>query len=216
MKKLLLSLVAASIIYSCSDNKKQSTISTTEEKEIIKIDSTLITDSGWGPVTKTADIGSLKNIYGEANVKDETICGPECADSIDVTKIYSGTQNEFIVYWKDSLYHKTISFIETMLENAPYHTASNIKTGSTLNDLLKLNGKKINFSGFGWDYGGYIQSYNKGLLENSAVNFRLDLPETNENSLLGDTELNTDMPAVKKALDKIFVWQISLSFSKGE
>lgn len=33
-------------------------------------------------------MADLQAIYGVANVKDERICGPECADSIDVTRIY--------------------------------------------------------------------------------------------------------------------------------
>jgi hypothetical protein len=91
-----------------------------------------------------------------------------------------------------------------------------LKIGSTMQDLLQQNGQKINFSGFGWDYGGYIISYNKGALENSRIGFRLDLVEGDTNELLGDTELNTDMPAVKKVLDKIQVYQLSLSFNKDQ
>jgi hypothetical protein len=82
-------------------------------------------------------------------------------------------------------------------------------------DLLKINGRKINFSGFGWDYGGYIISYNGGALDNSNVNFRMDLVSGADEGLVGDTEVNTDMPSVKKVLDSIRIWQISLNFNRG-
>jgi len=136
MKKIILPLlIIATIIYSCAGKDKK-TISITEKPEV-KIDSTLLTDSSWGLINKSTDFAGLLAMYGVANVKNERICGPECADSIDITKIYPEKSNEFIVYWKDSLYHKAIAFIETYLPDGPYHTANGLKIGSTLENLLK-------------------------------------------------------------------------------
>jgi len=213
MKKLFFATLVITIAWSCANDKKPTPVF--EEKMLVSIDSTLITDSSWGPISEKTDFVLLKQAYGNENVKDERICGAECVDSIDVTRIYPDSPKEFVVYWKDSLYHKAISFIEARAENSPYHTAAGLKIGSTLQDLLKENGKPISFSGFGWDYGGYVQSFQLGKLDKSSIGFRLDIAETNDNALQGDTELNTDMPAVKKAIDKITVWTISLSFNKA-
>ena len=214
MKKFILPLlVITTIIYSCGNKDKKAT--PVSEKSEVKIDSTLITDTSWGSITKNTDIAGLHAAYGAGNVKDERICGLECADSIDVTKIYPEKNNEFIVYWKDSLYHKSISFIETYLPDGSYHTASSLKIGSTLEALLKVNGKKIIFSGFDWDYGGYIQDYGMGALQESPVGFHLAIDEDGGTELSGDTELNTDMPEVKKNLVKIRISTLSLSFSKN-
>ncbi len=213
MKKIILPLLLiAIIIYSCG-NKDKKAIPVAEKSEV-KIDSTLITDSSWGLITKKTDFAGLQAIYGSVNVKDERICGPECADSIDVTRIYSEKKNEFIVYWKDSLYHKSIAFIETYLPEGPYHTANGLKIGSALEELLKINGKKIIFSGFDWDYGGSIQDYGMGTLQNSPISFRLGLDEDAGTELSGDTEFNTEMPEVKKNITKIKISTVSLSFSK--
>ncbi len=211
MKKIILHLlIIATIIYSCAGKDKKTT-SVTEKPEV-KIDSTLITDSSWGLITKNTDFAGLQTIYGASNVKNERICGPECADSIDVTKIYPEKSNEFIVYWKDSLYHKAIAFIETYLPDGPYHTANGIKMGSTLENLLNINGKQIIFSGFDWDYGGSIQDYGMGTLQNSPLGFRLSMDENGGTELSGDSEFNTEMPEVKKNLTKIKISSISLSF----
>ena len=213
MKKIILPLLLiAIIIYSCG-NKDKKAIPVAEKSEV-KIDSTLITDSSWGLITKKTDFAGLQAIYGSVNVKDERICGPECADSIDVTRIYSEKKNEFIVYWKDSLYHKSIAFIETYLPEGPYHTANGLKIGSALEELLKINGKQIIFSGFDWDYGGSIQDYGMGTLQNSPISFRLGLDEDAGTELSGDTEFNTEMPEVKKNITKIKISTVSLSFSK--
>lgn len=214
MKNFFLVFVTAVAICSCNNDKKENAGTTPETKVEAKIDSMLITDSSWGAVTAKTDFAALQNIFGTTNVKDERICGPECIDSIDVTIIYPETNKEIIIHWKDSFYHKKIVYLESYREGCPYHTSAGLKAGSILKELLALNGKKITFAGFGWDYGGYIHSYNGGTLDSSSVSFRLDLMENASDSLFGDTELNTDMPVVQKVLDKIRVYQVSLSFYK--
>lgn len=213
MKKILASLILAAIICGCKNDKKENSV---EIKDAVKIDSTLITDSSWGAITQATDVGELKKTFGAENVKNERICGAECVDSVDVTIIYPGDKREVIVYWLDTFYLKKIAFLQSGMPDAPYHTSTGLKMGSTLTDLLRVNGQKINFAGFGWDYGGYVQSYNGGTLDRSPVQFRLDLMEDSGNDLLGDVELNTDMESVKKVMDKIRVWQISFVPGKKE
>lgn len=113
MKKfLLLGLIVCSF-YACKskDSKKD----TVDMKDTIAADSTLITDSSWGLINSKTDFESLKQQYGASNVKNETICGPECADSIDVTIVYATTPKEMIVYWKDGGYHKTVEVVESAM-----------------------------------------------------------------------------------------------------
>jgi hypothetical protein len=165
-------------------------------------------------ITKNTDFAGLQAVYGTSNVKDERICGPECADSIDVTKVYPEKNNEFIVYWKDSLYHKAIANIESYRAEGLYHTASGLKIGSTLEDLLKINGKKITFSGFDWDYGGFIQDYHMGTLQNSPFIFHLGIDEDAGTEISGDSNFNTEMPAVKKTIHKIKINFLGLLFNK--
>jgi hypothetical protein len=213
MKQFLGLLISAIILWSCSNDKKQKA---DDNKISVVVDSTLVSDSAWGLITNKTDFAGLQTIFGATNVLNERVCGPECIDSIDVTKIYAGTAKEIKVYWQDSAYHKKIGMLESYAEGSPYHTASGLKIGSSLKDILLLNGKQITFSGFGWDYGGYIQSFSSGTLEKSPIHFRLDLMEDSGTELLGDIELNSNMPAVQKMLDKIKVYQLSLSFYKDE
>ncbi len=216
MKKILVLLILVAAIWGCKNDKAEKNVNNKFDVEVPLLDSTLITDTSWGQIHKNADFEELQNIFGSANVKNERICGPECADSVDVTFVYKGDKKEITVYWMDTFYLKKIAFLESWQPDAPYHTAEGLKMGSTLSDLLRVNGQKITFSGFGWDYGGYVQSYNNGTLEKSAAKFRLDLDDYSDNSLVGDVELNTDMPSVKKVLDKIKVWQISFVPGKNE
>lgn len=206
--RLIIALLFAGTIWSCNTDKKTTS---REDKKTIAIDSTLVTDSSWGPINKNANLATLETLYGKANLKDEWICGPECADTILVTKIYPEQAKEITVYWDDSAFHKKIMMLEVYRDSTPYHTVHGLKSGSTLSDILKVNGQKINFSGFSWDYGGFIQSYNNGALEKSPINFRLEY-RGNALDLDGDIELDTDMPHVKKAMDSIYNYYLSLSF----
>jgi hypothetical protein len=208
--KFIIPLLLVMIIYSCKNEEKQ--IPDVEKKGSLT-DSTLVTDSSWGPIKQDADLAMLEKLYGKSNIKDEWICGPECADTIHVTKIFPDQAQEITVFWDDSAFHKKIMMLEVYRDGNPYHTVHGLKSGSTLNDILKVNGQKITFSGFGWDYGGFIHSYNNGALERSPINFRLDY-RGSQLDLDGDIELNTNMPHVKKALDSIYNYYLSLSFRK--
>src|SRR6185503_13295444 len=118
MRIILCCITAVLLIVSCkSKDKKQTGGETviTENKD--KGDSLLLTDSSWGWINASANIDVLKNLYGDANIKDETICGAECIDSVDVTMVYPGSDRAFIVYWEDSFYHKRIGFIRCYTQN---------------------------------------------------------------------------------------------------
>jgi hypothetical protein len=218
MRIFICCIAAIVLVVSCKQkDKKQGDEKTTQEIKNVS-DSVLVTDSTWGSITVSSDFDDLKKMYGESNIKDETICGPECVDSVDVTLVYPGSNKEFIVYWEDSLYHKKIGLIRCYTKDAPYHTTGGIKIGTTLEELLKMNGKPISFFGFGWDYGGTVFSLNHGVLENSNVRFNLDISEntTGDNAVYGDTEISSDMPAVKKLQDKIHVSELMLPINRYE
>lgn len=220
MKKLILILPALIFFISCqSKNEAKKTdisnadSSANEDIHYYKIDLIQISDSSWGSVTKNTRFEDLQMIYGEQNVKDERICGPECIDSLDVTQVYPGTNKAFTVYWKEKQYHKKIEMIECYTEESPYRTASDIGIGTSLQYLLELNGKKITFYGFGWDYGGGIVSFNGGKLEKSKLHYILDMTyDTTGHSIMGDAAFNTDMPEVQQHIGKIFVDKMVLSF----
>lgn len=213
MKKLLLVSLVAFII-GCTNEKK-------DNREIVKvkeptIDSMLITDSSWGLITAATDFERLVAYYGKEKIEDRRVCDLECQDSINVTILLPNTRNESTIYWKDGAYHKTIDRIECYWDSSAWHTSNGVKIGSGLSDLVRLNGKKINFYGFGWDYGGTITSYNDGALEHSRIFYMLSLGEYSADKLLGEIGLDSDMPEVKKHADKITIRSISLVMNRAE
>lgn len=205
---LLLTVIIALVFTSCHDNEDKKA----DKPQEVDTNKFLLTDSSWGKIRLATTYKDLVDIFGESSIVNERICGPECVDSLDVTIIKRGTPEEIIVYWHINRYQQEIASLQSYAEGAPYHTLQGLKIGSTLAELLKINKQHINFAGFGWDYGGYIHTYNGGTLENTPVQFRLELDEENSNALQGDTELHSEMEEVKERLDKIRIAQIYLSF----
>lgn len=203
------------LFISCKNSDKKTAGTPVPDKPVI--DPLLITDSTWGLIHENMSFSDLQVLYGhDSLLKDARICGAECVDSVDVTILYPGSKNESTIYWKDSAYHRTISFIECYGDRSDWHTADTLKIGTGFKELLRLNGRSISFSGFGWDYGGEISSFNGGTLENSPIRYSIADTTDIDNSLYGDTELNTDMPAVKKELEKITIRAIRLLFNRKD
>lgn len=212
MKKAhLIPVLFLLIFYSCKQKEKGAA---DNKIPATSIDSFLVTDSSWGMITAQTDIAKLKAVYGESNLLDIRECDAECMDSIDVTKLFPGTKNEVTIYWDDTAYHQIIREINCFGDNPDWHSAEGIKMGSGLRDLLAINGKKISFYGFGWDYSGGVVGYNGGKLENSFIQYRLGYKEgvKVDQSLYGDTALDSDMPEVQKILDQIYIEWITLNF----
>ncbi len=128
----------------------------------VKISEYLITDTSFGRINKSTDLKKLIELFGKKNISDGIEYGAEGQDSFIVTHIYPNTNKEIIIGWKQKKLHKEIVSAECLAENSPYHTINNLKVGSTLKELLQVNGKRINFYGTGWDYGGLITSFNNG------------------------------------------------------
>jgi hypothetical protein len=225
MKQLLCIVIITAILFNgCKEQgtktadvsqlKNDSATSPPITNNSISIDEYLITDTSFGKITPATTYKHLEELFGKNNLKDEIQYGAEGLDSFMVTKIFPNTPKELVIWWQENNYHKIISSVISYNENAPYHTADGLKTGSTLDKLLRVNGKNITFMGTDWDYGGYITSYNNGKFEKSKVAFRLASTPGMDQDLMGDAEFNNDMPLVKNNLQKIKIHEISVLFKK--
>lgn len=106
----------------------------------------------------------------------------------------------------------TIDNIMIRQPSSNWSTSDGIKIGMKLDDLARINGKPITFSGFGWDYGGFILSFNNGKLSQFDAGMTLSLGEPDNldglEEFMGDVECST---ANKKILGKgVKVVEISI------
>lgn len=201
-------------IFSCDQQEKISAIDTNDSVKISEppspVNEYLITDTSFGQIIRSTTYDDLKKMFG-SNIADTIAYGAEGLDSFIVTKAYSNTSKEIVISWYKNN-RKAIAEVYSVMENSPYHTIEGLQVGSTLKKLLDVNGKKINFYGTGWDYGGAINSFNNGKFEKSNIFFSLDARE-NAEDVMGDQELNTDMPRVKQNLEKLYIGRIAVLFN---
>lgn len=147
----------------------------------------------------------LMDKFGKENVTRSIDYLPEGMGEYSVTKMYEGTPDEVIINWEDTTKFEKISFVEIKGSEAnKWSTSEGLKLGMGLDELVKINEKAVEFSGFGWDYAGFVQ-FKEGKLENKKIGVRLDLPKEKYenpdkyNALMGDTMLSSDTDLVKEA-----------------
>lgn len=163
---------------------------------------------------KISDEKELIEKYGKENVKYDTIWGAEGEFTMG-TVLFPKTNDEVDITWNDSLNRNlTAATIKANYDTKTDKiiTATNWKTrdaitlGTTLEEILKLNGKDFTLYGFGWDYGGSVNSWEKGKLEPKGISIifgesnegQRDLTEDEYTSILGDGEFTSANPLIRK------------------
>ena len=131
-----------------------------------------------GPITRATTRADLVGIFGPQNVADQDIAlsdaGPEPG-----TLVYKERPGDSIaIPWGRDKPAQRIQFLvlcppELHDSRKPcrWHTRENIRFGTTLKELERLNGRPFTVLGFAWDYEGTVTSWNGGVLEK-----RLNVP----------------------------------------
>jgi hypothetical protein len=213
--------VLSALIFSCKEKADKLEVKALTELDTVNLPSPanppataleyLITDTTFGKINKTTTYNDLDKMFGKKNIQDTINYGAEGMDSFIVTKIFSNTPKEIVINWQTDKFHNAIATVDCFHDNSSYHTIDSLAVGSTLQKLVQVNGKKINFYGTGWDYGGLITSYNDGKFKRSKIFFSLNSTPGASGKVMGERELNTDMPLVKQNLNKLYISKISLS-----
>lgn len=148
----------------------------------------------------------LIEALGKENVTRGLEYAPEGLGEYPVTKISEGTPAEITITWKDEENFTELSsiYMRGDTENG-WKTKSGLYLGMPVSEIVALNGTDITFSGFAWDYAGFVNFQEGNLADESNTFIRLDLPmeayDEGEkyNELLGDVPLSSDMQLVQEA-----------------
>jgi hypothetical protein len=216
-----LALLAFATLLSCSGGGKDENSSLTDST---KTDSASVLTAQSVILDDLLKVGSEKeliDIFGEDNVGYDTIWGAEGMFTMG-SFLFPGTHNEVQIMWEDSSNRKKIISVgiqvkydpkkDSYVLNNKWKTKDGITLGTSLEELIKLNGgKEITFYGLGWDYGGMVVSFNNGTLPG---NLGLTLGSKDESLwngeksavLVGDQEVNSSDPATQGV--KIEVWEV--------
>lgn len=183
---------------------------------------TIIPCKDIGPFTADTRMESLIGMYGRSNIVIETQWFAEGTEEHRVIVLFPETENAITIMMKDEGMMAYPEFVEFYGEGAQWKVEHGITIGTTLEELVELNGAPITFSGFDWDYGGQIYDFNGGKLSDLCSGLRLgytveegvDYMETNYGAISGDVELTSDSPALQEFV--IYVDKITVRFDQGE
>ncbi|MCF7786122.1 MAG: hypothetical protein K9N47_08365 [Prosthecobacter sp.] len=144
----------------------------------------------------------IERVYGRQNLKLQKIPGAE-GEEIDGAKLFAGTDRELEIVWDPDTDKKQVVFDIRVLGKA-WKFDNGLKSGMTVEEIEKINGKPFKIAGFDWDYGGYA-NFEGGKLD-GKVSIRFS-PSTENvpEYLIGDKQLSsTDkkLRAAKPLVDK--------------
>lgn len=117
----------------------------------------------------------IKQKYPGVTLKEDVGMFEEGTVERPYTILFPDTPEEIHITWKNNARTRINDIRFT--EGGKWRSTSGIKIGTTYEELNQINGKKIDFYGFGWDYSGAVV-WNEGKLEDS--NLRIFLAPEHE------------------------------------
>ncbi len=168
----ILSVIAILLIVACNSSKNASSSSS---KQVY--------------VEELLDMNSeeLKKLFPNEEITEDIGMFEEGTEERAFTVISPNTPNEMHITWKDKGRTQVEDLrIET---NGKLKSKTNIKIGSTYEELTSINKKPISFYGFGWDYSGAVL-WNEGELEKSNIHVFLGSEKEPKNKFYGDHIIN--------------------------
>ncbi len=113
-----------------------------------------------GPIDRSTSYDDLASLFGEENLADIAIDLGE-GESEPGTVLFPDSEKELIVQWE--VHQKTPMAV--IVVGPKWHTPKGLAVGTRVSSLVALNNGHFNFSGFGWDFGGMVTSWEGGALE---------------------------------------------------
>ena len=179
----------------------------------------LIPGARVGPITAGAVPGDLRRLFPDASIKDDEI---ELDEGMlqPATLVYQGNPTETLaIAWngKGAQAHPKEIFVCWGRRRGPcrWQTPDGIKMGMRLSQLEAMNRKPFTVSGFGWNYGGNVISWEGGALAKLDCGGRfvltLDAERTGPgrysagltseeaHSITGDRPISSSIPGMQKA-----------------
>ncbi len=172
---------------------------TTDKQAAVESDEWLIRPGiGVGHIRLGETIREAQIAYGKDQVKKQKLYIPE-GETQDGFVVFPNHANQLECFIDNT---GKIEMIRISGDFSSWHTTEGIRIGTTLDELVELNGKPIQFSGFGWDLGGAIISFNQGKLEKlkSSLHITLTYPEqgfSNYEKYLGDQIISSNSKDLK-------------------
>ena len=146
------------------------------------------------PVQAHDTAASLQQRYG-GDARTETLGGAEGAVFRGIALWPDDAARRLEIFFAEDAQQK-VSFVR-LGDQADWRIAG-LALGDPLTRVREVNGRPLTFSGFGWDYGGYVGDWSGGLLKSlpdgCIPSLRLDALGAVDEALeiVGDVEVSSD------------------------
>jgi hypothetical protein len=115
-------------------------------------------------IAATDTLATLRARHGDANVVEGRVPGAEGEEFDGWILFPDDPARTAFVYLDDVGDPASVRVIDDT-GTSRWRRADGIHAGTTLQDLVALNGRPVRFMGFDWDYGGGVIGWNGGALE---------------------------------------------------
>jgi hypothetical protein len=197
-------------LFSCTDPPVPGQTAAVSDTTVVRVTGDYILDD----LLKINSASELAEKFGKENVVKDTFWGTEGTFML-CSKIFINTEKEACFLWSDSVKDAGLINVSVVAQYDPdnyklihlplWKTAEGIGIGTTLEELVKINGAEITMYGFGWDYSGMIIGYGNGRLARRPVSLQLGEDYSRVGKLgddyikiAGEQELKSSNPVVKK------------------
>ena len=164
--------------------------------EVDSKDNTIVLGKRVGLIKPGMSATDIERAYGKENLKLQKIPGAE-GEEIDGAKLFAGTDRELEIVWDPDNDKKQVVFDIRVIGKA-WKFENGLKSGMTVAEIEKINGKPFKIAGFDWDYGGYA-NFEGGKLD-GKVSIRFS-PSTENvpDYLSGDKQLSSSDKQLRAA-----------------
>ncbi len=176
-----------------------------------------------GAFTPDTTVADLERRFGQTNVRVGELPGAEGETHRGVELFAGDASRQAYVSFQDEQALRGLSRVAIGNDGSRWTLDNGVRIGMSLADLVALNGAAVIFTGFDWDYGGYVSDWSDGKLdpvEGDPVRrgVRLRIRESARNAAqppaypVGDSEFRSDEADYPKLGELAEVGDISVSF----
>ena len=172
--------------------------------------------------TAGESLASLQARFGAANVRVEDIPGAEGEMVRGVVLFPDDPSRRAYLHFADAENLRGLALVRIVDPASTWTLGDDVHMGTTLAELVARNGAPIDFSGFGWDYGGAIGGFHGGKLEprNGSwprSSFRLSPrpgAEATAGLPMGDATFSSDDPKFADLATSVVVGELTLAYPR--
>ena len=175
-----------------------------------------------GDFAPDTTVETLRKRFGDAQVKVGNVPGAEGETFKGVIVFPDDSTRRAYLYFQDEQALRGLSLVRVFEPDTRWHLDNGIAMGMTLDELAKRNGRPIEYTGLGWDYGGTVTDLHDGALTppgNDAVmrSWKLGAKDIEGNAAsktypIGEGTFSSDDPRYPKQGRNVVVRELSISF----